>query len=72
MTNQKQVDMVTLQEDTKAIIKERDCLGKRVQKNAIYPHYLNKVVQDLRSIQVLRPYGLGVDFFSLSFRRPDR
>uniref|UniRef100_A0A674BQV0 Uncharacterized protein n=1 Tax=Salmo trutta TaxID=8032 RepID=A0A674BQV0_SALTR len=38
-------------EDTKALIKERDCLGKRVQKNAIYPHYLDKVVQDLRSIQ---------------------
>ncbi|XP_041702334.1 coiled-coil domain-containing protein 42-like [Coregonus clupeaformis] len=48
LTNQKQVDMVTLQEDTKSLIKERDCLKKRVQKNGIYtlyPRYLDKVVQ---------------------------
>ncbi|CAB1336611.1 unnamed protein product [Coregonus sp. 'balchen'] len=45
LTNQKQVDLVTLQEETKALVKERDRLEKRVQKNAIYPHYLDKVVQ---------------------------
>ncbi|XP_055787262.1 coiled-coil domain-containing protein 42-like [Salvelinus fontinalis] len=45
LTNQKQVDLLTLQEEMKALVKERDRLEKRVQKNAIYPHYLDKVVQ---------------------------
>ncbi|XP_013991562.1 coiled-coil domain-containing protein 42 [Salmo salar] len=54
LTNQKKVDLLTLQEEMKALVKERDRLEKRVQKNAIYPHYLDKVVQASEQFQEAR------------------
>ncbi|KAL1020584.1 hypothetical protein UPYG_G00002040 [Umbra pygmaea] len=45
LTSQKQVDLSNLREEMKAVIKKRDSLAKRVQKNAIYSCYLDEVVQ---------------------------
>ncbi|KAJ8016929.1 hypothetical protein DPEC_G00012460 [Dallia pectoralis] len=45
LTNQKQVELLGLQAEMKALIKERNRLAKRVLKNAIYPDYLERVVQ---------------------------
>ncbi|XP_010873655.1 coiled-coil domain-containing protein 42 [Esox lucius] len=54
LTNQKQAELATLQEEMEALIKERDRLEKRVQKNAIYPRYLDKVVQASEQFQEAR------------------
>ncbi|KAL7859334.1 hypothetical protein SRHO_G00144810 [Serrasalmus rhombeus] len=45
LTNQKQADLLALQEEMKSLVKERDKLMKRVEKNAIYLRFLDKVVQ---------------------------
>lgn len=45
LTNQKQADLRALQMDVKALVEVRDSLEERVKKNAIYPQYLQKVVQ---------------------------
>ncbi|KAM6976955.1 coiled-coil domain-containing protein 42-like [Aplochiton taeniatus] len=51
LTNQKQADLCTLLEEKKALIKDRDRLEKRVQKNAIFLQYLDRVVQSSEQFQ---------------------
>ncbi|XP_048097921.1 coiled-coil domain-containing protein 42-like isoform X2 [Alosa alosa] len=45
LTNQKWEDLCVLQKEMKTLIQERNCLETHVKKNAIYPNYLDKVVQ---------------------------
>ncbi|KAI4876012.1 hypothetical protein NFI96_019278 [Prochilodus magdalenae] len=45
LTNQKQADLLALQEEMKSLIKERDKLVKRVRKNAVYHMFLDRAVQ---------------------------
>ncbi|XP_036448110.1 coiled-coil domain-containing protein 42-like [Colossoma macropomum] len=54
LTNKKQADLLALQEEMKSLVKERDKLMKRVKKNAIYPRFLDKVVQASPQFQEVR------------------
>uniref|UniRef100_A0A4W4GXQ0 DUF4200 domain-containing protein n=1 Tax=Electrophorus electricus TaxID=8005 RepID=A0A4W4GXQ0_ELEEL len=48
MTNQKQPELHTLQEEMKSLVKVRDELARRVKRNDVYHNYLDKVVQASR------------------------
>ncbi|XP_076839897.1 coiled-coil domain-containing protein 42-like isoform X1 [Brachyhypopomus gauderio] len=50
-TNQKQAELLAMQEEMKSLIKERDELANRVRRTAIYPEYLYKVVQASKQFQ---------------------
>ncbi|XP_069044238.1 coiled-coil domain-containing protein 42-like isoform X1 [Lepisosteus oculatus] len=45
LASQKQADLCALQEEMAALRRERDRLQRRVQRNACYPQYLERVVQ---------------------------
>ena len=45
LTNQKRDDLCVLQKEMKALTQERNRLETHVKKHAIYPIYLDKVVQ---------------------------
>ncbi|KAK1803408.1 hypothetical protein P4O66_020841, partial [Electrophorus voltai] len=51
MTNQKQPELHTLQEEMKSLVKVRDELARRVKRNDVYHNYLDKVVQASRQFQ---------------------
>ncbi|XP_062314873.1 coiled-coil domain-containing protein 42-like isoform X2 [Osmerus eperlanus] len=66
LTNQKQADLRALQMDVKALVEVRDSLEKRVNKNAIYPQYLQKVVQASEQFQEVRQVMSRYDTLTLT------
>lgn len=50
LTIQKQAELLTLQNEMEALIKEQDQLVKRVERNAIYHQFLEKVVQARKQV----------------------
>uniref|UniRef100_A0A3B4CVR7 DUF4200 domain-containing protein n=1 Tax=Pygocentrus nattereri TaxID=42514 RepID=A0A3B4CVR7_PYGNA len=69
LTNQKQADLLALQEEMKSLVKERDKLMKRVEKNAIYLRFLDKVVEAPSQFQEVRQ--LKSCYYSLKLMSED-